>query len=223
MVDLRHRAADVAGRSRPGIRAERVVRHDRRHRQGRIEQRPSRRDGHRHQSSAAGRAARSSVRRGRQLQVRRPASRNVSAAGRAHRILDVGSRGSATDRRLQRARRSHVEARRDGRSDHRQRAEPGRRRHQHGCQRRVHEGSSRFDSARPRSAEHLCHGARRDAGDRRRRRQHDGAAAEPVQLRRVVAAEAAGRRHEHHDGRGPEHRHLLQRQHPRRGADQDVG
>ena len=63
----------------------------------------------------------------------------------------------------------------------------------------------------------------RHAGRRRCRRQHDGAAPEPVQLRRVVAAEAAGRGHEHHDGRGPEHRHLFQRQHARRGADQDLG
>ena len=63
----------------------------------------------------------------------------------------------------------------------------------------------------------------RHAGGRRCRRQHDGAAPEPVQLRRAVAAEAPGRRHEHHDGRRPEHRDLFQRQHARRGADQDVG
>jgi len=52
----------------------------------------------------------------------------------------------------------------------------------------------------PRFAERLCDGARSHPGGRRRRRQHDGSALKPVELRRTVAAEAAGRRHEYHDG-----------------------
>ena len=111
----------------------------------------------------------------------------------------------------------------DGGIDHRQRPESGRRRLEHDRQRRLHEGSARLDSARPRPAERLCDGPGCHAGGRRRRRQHHGAAPEPLQLRRPLPAEAPGRRHEHHDGRRPEHRHLLQRQHARRSADQDVG
>ncbi len=192
MVDLRRGSSDFDDRRQCRIRSERLVGHHRRDGQGSVQRRSARRDRHGDQSSTAGRATRSSVRHGRKLQVRRPAGWHLSPEGRASRILDVGSRRAAPDGRLQRAHRCHPEARCDGRVGHRQWSESGCRRHEHDRQRRIHQGSSRFDSARPRLAKRVCHGARGHAGGCGRRRQHDGAAPEPVQLRRVVPAEAPG-------------------------------